>query len=232
MRQKGYRGALSVVPLPTDAQAFAPNRERGERERHRLGIPKDALVIGYAGKFVEEKGLRTLWQAFTHVARQNKDVHLALAGGGPLGEEIEAGAKKEGLSARVHNVGVVHSDALPAYLNALDLFVLPSETRSNWREQFGRVLVEAMACGLPVIGSDSGEIPEVVGEAGLIFPEGDVHALTNSLVSLLSDPALRAEYSRRARHRVLDSFTTEKVSSRHHALYRAILKRDTKVSEG
>ena len=83
-------------------------------------------------------------------------------------DELIATAAELGLAERVHLPGVIHNSDLPAFMNALDVFVLPSETRSNWREQFGRVIVEAMSCGVPVIGSDSGEIPTVLGDAGLI----------------------------------------------------------------
>ena len=117
------------------------------------------LLIGYAGKLVEEKGLRTLLHAFAEVARENPRAHLILAGGGPLHDELLATAAEMGLAERVHLPGIIHNSDLPAFMNALDVFVLPSETRSNWREQFGRVIVEAMSCGVPVVGSDSGRDP-------------------------------------------------------------------------
>jgi glycosyltransferase involved in cell wall biosynthesis len=82
LRSKGYLGDLRVVPLPTDARAFSPDLTLRERARGELGIPLDELVVGYAGKLVEEKGLRTLWRAFARVAGEREDVHLTLAGGG------------------------------------------------------------------------------------------------------------------------------------------------------
>jgi glycosyltransferase involved in cell wall biosynthesis len=115
-------------------------------------------------------------------------------------------------------------------MNALDLFVLPSETRPNWREQFGRVLVEAMACGVPVVGSDSGEIPTVVGDAGLSFPEGDAARLAECLRSLLADAALREELAQRGRERVLELFTVEQVAAQHYEIYRAMSPTGVAVS--
>jgi glycosyltransferase involved in cell wall biosynthesis len=220
LRFKGYRGDLRVVPLPTDAQAFSPDPMLREKARRELGIPPDALVVGYAGKLVEEKGLRTLWRAFEEVADERGDVHLALAGGGPLRDELAAAAHSSKLESRVHLPGIIHNDQLPAYMNALDVFVLPSETRPNWREQFGRVLVEAMACGVPVIGSDSGEIPTVLGDAGLTFPEGDAPALAACLRSLLADTERRTGLSQRGRERVLQLFTVEQVAAQHCEIYR------------
>jgi glycosyltransferase involved in cell wall biosynthesis len=225
LRSKGYRGDLRVVPLPTDTRAFRPDPALRDHGRRDLDLPPDVLVIGYAGKLVEEKGLRTLWRAFAEVARERKDVHLALAGGGPLKGDLLAEADRSGLASRLHLPGVIHNDHLPAYMNALDVFVLPSETRPNWREQFGRVLVEAMACGVPVIGSNSGEIPEVVGDAGLLFPEGDVSALAYHLRSLLTKADLCADLSRRGREHVLKLFTIEQVAAQHYTIYQAMSSR-------
>ncbi|HKP54533.1 MAG TPA: glycosyltransferase family 4 protein [Chloroflexia bacterium] len=222
LRSKGYRGDLRVVPLPTDTRAFSRDPALRDQGRRDVALPANAFVIGYAGKLVEEKGVRTLWAAFAEIALEHEEVHLALAGGGPLKDDLLEGARRSGLAGRLHLPGVIHNDHLPAYMNALDVFVLPSETRPNWREQFGRVLVEAMACGVPVIGSDSGEIPEVVGDAGLIFHEGDVAALASHLRDLLANPASRADLSQRCRERVLNLFTLERVAAQHHSIYQAM----------
>jgi glycosyltransferase involved in cell wall biosynthesis len=219
LRAKRYRGPLQVVPLPVDANTFCPDPGLRTLGRRALGIAEDQLVIGYAGKFVEEKGLRTLWSAFAEVARDRDDLHLCLAGGGSLLTELWETARSAGLERRLHTPGVAHNTDLPAYMNALDVFVLPSETRPNWREQFGRAAVEAMSCGVPVAGSDSGEIPTVLGDAGLIFPEGDARSLAAHLRQLLSDPSLRADLGRKGRQRVLDLYSTEKVAAQHQAIY-------------
>jgi glycosyltransferase involved in cell wall biosynthesis len=206
--------------------AFAPSNDLRVKGRERLGLSDGALVAGYAGKLVEEKGIHTLLRAFGQVAPRHPEAHLVLAGGGPLKEEVGRTAREMGLAGRVHLPGVIHNADLPAYMNALDVFVLPSETRRNWREQFGRVAVEAMSCGVPVIGSDSGEIPAVLGSAGLIFPEGRADELAARLESLLSSPAERERLSRAGRERVLECFTTERVAEQHFAIYRALLGED------
>jgi len=112
---------------------------------------------------------------------------------------------------------------MPDYYNQLDALVLPSLTRPNWKEQFGRVLVEAMACGVPVVGSDSGEIPNVIGEAGMIFAEGDVWALRARLSRLMADPALREELARKGRERVLAHYTQAQVAAETYQVYRELL---------
>jgi glycosyltransferase involved in cell wall biosynthesis len=112
---------------------------------------------------------------------------------------------------------------VPDRLRALDALALPSLTRPNWKEQFGRILIEAMACGVPVIGSDSGEIPHVIGDAGLIFPEGDVEALRSCLVRLMAEVPLQRELAERGRARVLAHYTQARVAEATRAVYRQML---------
>jgi len=101
--------------------------------------------------------------------------------------------------------------------------VLPSRTSSHWVEQFGRVLIEAMACGVAVVGSDSGEIPHVIGDAGLIFPEGDVAALRKQLARLQGNQALRRELGARGRARVMAHYTQAQVARDTVAFYRELI---------
>jgi glycosyltransferase involved in cell wall biosynthesis len=223
LRSKGYRGDLRVVALPTDVHAFSPDPAKRAQGRRELGLDENAFLIGYAGKLVEEKGLRTLLQAFADAAEGREDMYLVLAGGGLLKNELKASAANIGLGERVHFPGVIHNSGLPAFMNALDIFVLPSETRRNWREQFGRVIVEAMSCGVPVIGSDSGEIPTVLGDAGLVFHEGDAPALAAHIRCLISDPLQRARLSSLGRERVLKHFSIEQVADQHYAIYQELL---------
>ena len=112
---------------------------------------------------------------------------------------------------------------MPAFYQGIDALVIPSLTRPNWKEQFGRVLVEAMACGVPVIGSDSGEIQYVIGDAGMIFPEEQAEVLRAHLARLLSDPDLCADLAQRGRERVLARFTQAQVANQTYQVYRTIL---------
>jgi glycosyltransferase involved in cell wall biosynthesis len=127
------------------------------------------------------------------------------------------------VSHRVSFDAQIPSSQMPAYYRQLDVLVLPSRTRPNWKEQFGRVLVEAMACGVPVIGSDSGEIPHVIGDAGLIFPEGKADILRAHLSRLMGDPTLHADLARRGRERVLARFTQAQVAAQTYQVYRSVL---------
>ena len=110
------------------------------------------------------------------------------------------------------------------YLNRCDALVLPSLTRPNWKEQFGRVLIEAMACQTSVIGSNSGEIPNVIGDAGLVFPEGDVAALTDCLGRLRADPGARERLANKGRERVLVFYTQARIAAQTAEVYRQLWK--------
>jgi glycosyltransferase involved in cell wall biosynthesis len=144
-------------------------------------------------------------------------------GSGPDSDALQAHARQLGLSDRVSFDDWIPSTQMPAYYRQLDALVVPSRTRPNWKEQFGRVLVEAMACGVPVIGSDCGEIPNVIGDAGLVFPEGQVDALCAHLARLLRDPDLRADLARKGRERVLARFTQAQVAAQTYQVYQTIL---------
>ena len=115
------------------------------------------------------------------------------------------------------------SAKIPAFLHEMDVVVVPSRTRPNWKEQFGRVIVEAMSCGVPVVGSDSGEIPNVIGDAGLTFAEGDVAALAMQLGKLLNDPSLRSGLSEAGRQRVLALYTQRQIAAQTVELYREVI---------
>jgi glycosyltransferase involved in cell wall biosynthesis len=117
-----------------------------------------------------------------------------------------------GLGGRIAIHEQVAHDAVPQYLQRMTVLVLPSRTTATWKEQFGHVIVEAMACGVPVVGSDSGAIPEVVGNAGVIVPEGSVEALAEALRGLIATPSVRVELAARGRERVLAAYTNDIVA--------------------
>lgn len=212
-RQKGYQGNMAVVPqFGTDPDLFKPAPTPASRP----------FTIGYFGRLVEEKGILTLIEA---VAGLQGDWQLILLGGGPLLDQLQTQVKTLSLANRVKFIGQIASTDMPIQYHQLDAFVLPSLTRPNWKEQFGRVLVEAMSSGVPVIGSDSGAIPDVIGDAGLIFPEGKVDQLRDCLQSLQHNPALRADLAAKGRARVLAHFTHDQVAQATVEVYREINSR-------
>ena len=104
-------------------------------------------------------------------------------------------------------------------MNILNVLVLPSQTTPRWKEQFGRVLIEAGACGIPVVGSNSGAIPEVIGDAGLVFPEGDSESLANCLLQLIENPTLCKQFGEIGRKRALEKFSWQEVANQMREIY-------------
>jgi len=174
------------------------------------------------GRLVEEKGVQVLLQAVDGLAGEWR---LRILGSGPMQSQLEALAQRLGVTDRVTFESPIPSAQMPAFYNQLDTLVLPSLTRSHWKEQFGRVLIEAMACEVPVVGSRSGEIPHVIGQAGLTFTEGDVQGLRARLSQLMDAPALCANLARRGRERVLAHYTQAKIAAETHEVYRQLLNR-------
>lgn len=207
---KGYDGAYEVIPqFGVDPDLFHPpvRRDKGR-----------SFVIGAAGRrLVPEKGIDLLLRA---VAKLPGIWRLQIAGEGPEQQRLEQLARELGIARRVHFDGPIPSEQMPAYLQQLDVLVLPSRTLPNWKEQFGRVLVEAMACEVAVVGADSGEIPNVIGQAGLIFPEEDVDALRAHLSKLMQTEGLRDKLGKAGRERVLSQYTQAQIAARTVGVYR------------
>lgn len=212
-QEKGYRGNYQVIPqFGVQPDIFSPPTERDEGR---------TLIIGSAGRrLVAEKGVDVLLRA---VARLPGIWRLHIAGEGPARRELERLAQELGIVERVHFDGVIGSSQMPAYLGQLDILVLPSRTLPNWKEQFGRILVEAMACEVTVVGSDSGEIPNVIGDAGLIFAEDNVDELYKHLLTLIKDDTLRRRLGRLGRERVLNHYTQAQIAAKTVDVYREMM---------
>ena len=201
LRDHGFNGPVAVLPqLGVDPEEFRP-RDAAEL-RHRLGL--DRFTIGFAGRFVETKGLLMLLEALDGAPF---DFQLLLVGKGPLEAEIRSFADARGWRGRLAVVSDVGHREIATYYPAMDVLVLPSLTRPPVKEQFGHVLIEAMACAVPVVGSTSGEIPNVIGDAGLVTPEGDAGALGAALAGLAVSADARRALGEAGRRRVLELYT-------------------------
>jgi glycosyltransferase involved in cell wall biosynthesis len=202
----GARGTVHLVPH------HVPGWPEPQRDPH------DGFTIGYAGRLVEEKGLDTLVAA---IRRLGGGVELLVAGDGPLRAWLQSADLGD---ARLRLVlGIDHAEMASVYAQ-MDVLVLASRTTRVWAEQFGRVLVEAMSCGTPVVGSSSGEIPWIVSATGGgdIFPEGDDAALAMRLSFLRSDPDRRQRLAKLGRERAAALFSVEAVAGRMEDVLREI----------
>lgn len=173
-----------------DVEEFAP----GTRE---TTAPPTIL---FAGRLRTEKGVLVLLDAFARVRAAIPEARLVIVGDGPARPEIETRVAALSLSDAVTLTGTIKHRAMPDVFRAADVVAMPSLTTRKWEEQVGMVALQAMACGIPVVATRSGAIPEYVPEsAGMLVPERDTHALADALKTILCDEALRERLGRAAR---------------------------------
>ena len=216
-----YAGKPSRVITPgVDTELFRPDAARGSDARRHLGWDESAPVVGFLGRFEPQKGLELLCAALERVTGP---WHALFVGGGSMEAFLREFEARHPSRARVVT-GVAHGD-VPRWLNAMTILCAPSQTTAGWREQFGRMIVEAMACGVPVAGSDSGEIPRVIRDAGVIVAERDRLAWTAAIEQLLQRPDLRREYASRGLERASACFAWPVVARAHLAWFEEVLGR-------
>jgi glycosyltransferase involved in cell wall biosynthesis len=190
--RSGYERPHLLSPLGVDMGVFSPNQSQRAAAASKLGWEASGPpVVGYVGRFVAAKGLHLLMQALDAVEEPWRALFL---GAGELEPEMRKWASGHG--DRVRILRVPH-DEVAMYLNVMDMLCAPSQTTTAWREQFGRMLVEAFACAIPVIGSDSGEIATVLGDAGVVVGEKDVAGWTHAIQDLITSPEKRRELGSR-----------------------------------
>jgi glycosyltransferase involved in cell wall biosynthesis len=203
-----------VVILPQYGVDMTEFKKKKDREQ---GAP---FNVAYIGRLTMEKGVDLLMNAVSEL----DNITLHLAGTGPMDGFLRETASGKKLDGRVKFYGHVVRDDIPGFLSAMDCLVLPSITTANWKEQFGRVIIEAFAATVPVIGSDSGEIPGVIGNAGLIFHEGSAEGLQARLRELMAGSDLYKELQNKGLQRVKENFTNEKIAQRLDEFFRALVK--------
>jgi glycosyltransferase involved in cell wall biosynthesis len=179
-RECGYQGPVTFVEYTLDTRCFRP--DSGNRPAKDLSVD---LTIGYVGRFIREKGLFTVLDALKACRR---NINFLLMGEGKALAELRDRIRELGLDEKVKILAPQTQVAQVArFMNSLDALVLMSETTRTWKEQFGRVIIEAQACGVPVIGSSSGAIPSVVGRGGWIIEEGNSLQLSALIDDLAQD---------------------------------------------
>ncbi|BDA74151.1 glycosyl transferase, group 1 [Rivularia sp. IAM M-261] len=228
LTQRGYNGKIKVMPqLGVDENLFTPKLQPQLAEK--LNLKLGEFIIGFVGRFVPEKGIMTLLSALETI--KHKEWKCLLLGRGELKDELLQKARAANLEDRIIIVESVPHHEVCNYINLMSTLVLPSETTYKfktltsvgWKEQFGHVIIEAMACQTPVIGSDSGEIPHVIGNAGMIFPEGNVNSLANCLTALIEDPDLAHNLGQLGYAKAMSQYTNIALAKQQLDFYKEIL---------
>ena len=216
VERKGFPGRARTVDLGTDLALFTPRPYAAVPAE----VPADPPVVGFAGRLEAAKGAHVLLRA----AALEPDLRVRLAGEGPQRSELEDLARSLGMDGRVELLGALAPEDLPDFYRSLDVLAVPSLTTPSWVEQFGRVAIEAMACGTPVVVSDSGALPEVVGDAALVVAEGDAAELAEALAAVVRDPVLAGRLRETGLTRAA-STSWDRIATAHEAMYRAATKR-------
>lgn len=220
LRNRGYCGEIVSFPNGVDTDLFRKISVSSLKEK--LGL-KEHCVIGYVGRLLKMKGLDTLLQAVAQLdVRHGVSLpyKLLMLGSGEYQAKLVNLANNLGISDQIIWIDAVRPDEVPSYINCMDMLVLPSITTTEWVEFFGRVLIEAMACEVPVIGSNSGEIPNVVGKAGLIFSEMDAKSLTDRIMQIASDSVLRERLIRLGVERVHSKYSWKQIAEDSYQVYK------------
>jgi glycosyltransferase involved in cell wall biosynthesis len=173
-------------------------------------LPDRPPLIGYIGRLSGEKGVQHFAQALPAVLNGREDLRVLIGGDGPLKETVEASLQEQGVSTRVDLPGWISHDDLPEYLNQLRLLVLPSYT-----EGLPNIMLEAMACGTPVLATPVGAIPDVIidGKTGFIMENNSPECIAENVIRALSSPDLE-QIAEDGRRFVEENFTFERVVER------------------
>lgn len=206
--EHGFNRQIEVLPqLGIDLNAAQkPTAEKGS----------NTFTIGYAGRITEEKGVLDLVNAAGNMKSKDSTQLYFIGNGEALGAVKRSAAVR---GVRLLHIAAVRNEELYQHLSTMDVLVLPSRTTATWVEQFGHILLEAMASGIPVIGSSSGEIPNVIGNAGLVFEEGNVRELASHLERLSASREEREHFAALGMARISERFTHERLANAQMRLF-------------
>lgn len=219
LRQLGLTKPIQVLPqLGVDLNVFYPATTTHKQHTFR---------VGFIGRLVEEKGIFLLLQAFAQCAASNHNWQLIFAGKGPAYEQLTQEIKKFGLQDRVSIINSIPHHEIADLMRTLDILALPSFDTPTWKEQFGHVLIEAMACKVAILGSNAGEIPNVIGDAGFIFEQKNLADLTQKLNLLMQDSALRNSLASAGLQRVQQHYAHEAIADATHRFWKSLF--DNKI---
>ena len=217
LQRQGFDRPITIqTAIGADEAVWSPGD--GTQMRRKLGL--EGFVVGYVGRLTAAKGVMDLLAAFERLELPKS---FLIVGEGGLRPNLLTAVRKLGLEDSVKLVGYRPRSEVPDYMSAMDVLVLPSRYTPSWREQFGLVLIEAMLCGVLVIGSNVGGIPNTIGDAGILFPSGDVATLATHLRKLQVNEYLRSELAARGRERALRKFSASALADETYDLFRQVV---------
>lgn len=183
--QKGF--ASDVVPFFVSLDRFKPMTEAAKtKSLSELGLSGE-ITVGFMGRLVEEKGLNIFTETLDRIASKNK-CNIIVIGSGPLESKLKLWASTKKNTA----ILALKHHEVPSVLAVIDILLCPSQTKANWKEQFGRMIVEAFASGVAVLGSSSGEIPHVIEDAGVVLGEKQVSEWVRAVDDIIQNSEKRA----------------------------------------
>lgn len=214
-RNLGIERPIHVVHNWVDTERFRPNPDPANRLKYAQ--PEEAILL-HVSNFRPVKRPQDVIRVFSAVARE-RPARLLMIGDGPARRECQELALELDLAGRVQFIDF--TPAVERFMAVADVFLLPSE-----EESFGLVALEAMSCGVPVVASRAGGLPEVVveGESGHLCPVGHTEAMAEAVLGILADPRRRAEMGRAARERAVQSFRPEHILPRYLEVYQSALE--------
>lgn len=210
-----FSGKITVLRPGVDLKVFRPQRIKVYKNIRRAG----GLKPLFAGRLVAEKGIWELVRVFGRISKSVPDLQLVVVGNGPLREKVEEYCRTLDLS--VTFLGQVAYEDMPKIYSLADIFVHPVVGSDTWQEQYGMVLVEAMACGVPVVAVDNGAVAEVVDKGGLVVGAGQ---LEKTLVSLVKRPFKRQNLGKAGLKTAMAKYDRDKYARELERIYQEILR--------
>jgi glycosyltransferase involved in cell wall biosynthesis len=209
---------IVVQPVGVDRRVFHPT-VRDQSLRREWAVPDGWTTVLYCGRLIREKGVLDLVRAMARLPR----TVLVLAGQGPERRRLESAALRLGVHDQLRFVGAVAYGEMPRLYSAADVFCLPSVSTPYCQEQFGMVLVEAMACGVPVVTTATGSIPEVVGGAAVVVPPYAPDAIADAIGGLIGDPHRGAALIEYGLQQVSERYDAARVAVSMGQIYERLL---------
>jgi glycosyltransferase involved in cell wall biosynthesis len=206
LKHWNYQGLIEIMPqMGVDTDLFAPRPARDNNNQFQ---------IGFLGRLVPEKGIDILLSAVRQLREKGYNCRVILCGSGLSETALRQEAEKLQIADLITWKGGIRHEEAPKEISQFDVLVLPSRSIATWKEQFGHVLIEAMAMGIPVVGSNCGEIPNVIGRSDLVFEEEDAKRLAAILEKMIRESTWRQEVALYCLERVQQNYSHEKIAER------------------